>query len=193
MASGKGRRSLQDEAGLNLIPIMNLVSILIPFLLMAAQFVHLAVIDSTLPAIGQPQEIPPEEQDKPPLTLSLVLTAKGITVAGADAVLNPEAAAEGAEPVAPVEGEEEEPTIPCGNPICTGPDDYDYEELTRLLGLIKDEYPDDENVILVPESRIPYEVIVRIMDGAREDVSSTGEDGKARTLFPFVVIAGGVK
>ena len=126
-------------------------------------------------------------------TLSLVLTAKGITVAGADAVLNPEAAAEGAEPVAPVEGEEEEPTIPCGNPICTGPDDYDYEELTRLLGLIKDEYPDDENVILVPESRVSYELIVKVMDHSREDVDTKNADGTSRTLFPFVVIAGGAE
>lgn len=192
MAGGKGRRSLPDGEELNLIPIMNLVSILIPFLLMAAQFVHLAVIDSTLPAIGPPQETPPDEDDEPPLQLSVVLTGKGITVAGADAVLNPEGA-EGAAAAAPAEGEEAQPTIPCKDPNCATPESYDYEELTRLLGLIKDEYPDDENVIMVPESRIPYEVIVMTMDASREDKSSSGEDGKPRTLFPFVVIAGGAK
>ena len=41
---------------------MNLVSILIPFLLLAAQFVTLAVIDSTLPAITQEVSKPPEEK-----------------------------------------------------------------------------------------------------------------------------------
>ncbi len=188
MGSGKGRRSLQQGEELNLIPIMNLVSILIPFLLMAAQFVHLAVIDSTLPVIGPPQETPPEEDDDPPLQLSLVLTRQGITIAGADAVLNPDA-----EAAAPVEGEEDKPTIPCKDPNCATPESYDYELLTEKLGLIKDEYPDDENVIMVPESRIPYEVIVMTMDASREDKDASGEDGKARTLFPFVVIAGGAK
>lgn len=192
MAGTKGRRALQQQEELNLIPIMNLVSILIPFLLMAASFVHLAVIDSTLPAIGPPQETPPDEDDEPPLQLSLVVTGKGFTVAGADAVLSPESA-EGAAPVAPVEGEEDQPTIPCKDPNCANPESYDYEELTRLLGLIKDEYPDDENVIMVPESRIPYEVIVKTMDASREDSTASGEDGKPRTLFPFVVIAGGAK
>ena len=175
---------------LNLVPIMNLVTILIPFLLMAAEFVQLAVIDSTLPAIGppQPQE---EEPEKPPLNLSLAVTGMGITVLGADAVLNPEGA--GA-PAAPVEGEaaERPPTVPCksGGP-CAGIDDYDWEELTRILGLIKDEYPDDENVILVPDSRVRYEILVKAMDSSREDKKNSGPDGRARTLFPFVVIAGG--
>jgi biopolymer transport protein ExbD len=50
----KGKRGVVAEE-LDLVPIMNLVTILIPFLLMAAQFVSYAVIDSTLPVIGPPQ------------------------------------------------------------------------------------------------------------------------------------------
>ncbi|MFK7927181.1 MAG: hypothetical protein AB8H79_03260, partial [Myxococcota bacterium] len=38
---------------LNLIPIMNLVTLLIPFLLMSAQFVSYAIIESSLPAIDE--------------------------------------------------------------------------------------------------------------------------------------------
>lgn len=172
------RRQVAAEA-LNLIPIMNLVTILIPFLLMAAQFVHLAVIDSTLPAIGPPQPSEPQEEpDKPPLSLSLGIMAKGILVVGADHVLYPDGAPEyGAD-------EEKPPTVPCkSSGVCNGAADYDWDELTRLLTKIKQEYPDDENVILVPDSRIQYEVIVSTMDAARKD----GED----ILFPFVVIAGG--
>jgi hypothetical protein len=177
------RRSGADQE-LNLIPIMNLVTILIPFLLMAAEFVQLAVIDSTLPAIGPPQPVE-EEPDKPPLNLSLAITDKGITVLGADAVLNPEGGA-------PAEGEERPPTVPCKTGgECNALDDYDWDELTRILGLIKDEYPDDENVILVPDSRVQYEIIVTTMDSSREDRANPGPDGKARLLFPFVVIAGG--
>ena len=62
MARKRVRAKEADE--LNLIPIMNLVTILIPFLLMAASFISLAVIDTTLPAIGDPT--PQEEPDEPP-------------------------------------------------------------------------------------------------------------------------------
>lgn len=180
------KRHAEQPEELNLVPIMNLVTILIPFLLMAAEFVTLGVIDSTLPAIGPPQPVE-EQPDKPPLNLSLAITADGVTVLGADAVLNP-----GAAPTPPVEGEVRPPTVPCtSGGRCTGLDDYDWKELTRILSLIKDEYPDDENVILVPDQRLKYEVLVKTMDASREDIDNKGADGKPRPLFPFVVIAGG--
>ena len=57
-----GKKRLAKAEELNLVPIMNLVTILIPFLLLSVQFVSLAVIDSTLPAIGPPA--PPSEVDE---------------------------------------------------------------------------------------------------------------------------------
>lgn len=190
MAGFKGKRPTSDDE-LDLVPIMNLVSILIPFLLMAAQFVHLSVIDSTLPAIGEPKEVEEkQEDDKPPLVLTVAITDRGFFVSGADSVLNPEGEGDDG-----AEGEEKErpPTVPCkGDTVCSGPDAYDYDELTRILGLVKDEYPDDENVILLPESRVAYEIIVRVMDACREDRNTKTSDG-FRKLFPFVVIAGGAK
>jgi len=45
------RKRLSPSGEVNLVPIMNLVTILIPFLLMASAFVALAVIDVDLPAI----------------------------------------------------------------------------------------------------------------------------------------------
>jgi biopolymer transport protein ExbD len=190
MASKDRRKEHRDDP-LDLVPIMNLVTILIPFLLMSAQFVHLAVIDSTLPAIGPPQETV-EEDDEPPLMLSIAITDQGYTVLGDNGVVTGEEA-EGEEAAALVEGEMAEPTVPCRERPCAGPESYDTEQLTRLLSLIKDEYPDDENVILVPESRIHYEVIVVTMDATRADPGTTGPDGKERELFPFVVIAGGAQ
>jgi len=174
------RRNIKEQ-NLDLTPIMNLVTILIPFLIMAAEFVQLAVIDSTLPAIGPPSP-PEEEPDKPPLSLSLAITEMGVTVLGADAVLFPDGAPE------MEEGDARPPTIPCSSgSVCKGVDDYDWDKLALKLGEIKDEYPDDENVILVPDNNIRYEIIVKTMDISRDDKSS----GTARTLFPYVVIAGG--
>jgi biopolymer transport protein ExbD len=179
MASKRG----EDAEDLNLVPIMNLVTILIPFLLMAAEFVSLAVIDSTLPAIGAPTEAKEQEKedDKPPLNLSVIITNSGYTVAGSAAVLKSNA-----------EGEEGGPTIPCKNSGCPTVDDYNVKELRRLLNDIKDEYGDEENIILVPESKVPYEVLVVTMDASRDDPDRK-DGGKARILFPYVVIAGGAK
>jgi len=187
---------------LDLVPIMNLVTILIPFLLMAAQFVTYAVIDSTLPAIGPPQ--PPDENEDPkePLNLSVFITDKGYTVAGSAAILKTEGSGE--------EGEEKGPTIECLTPGCVfsteeGGDGaksaYDVEKLTELLTTIKDEYPDEQNVILVPEASVPYEVLIVTMDATRENKESNDTEGEGemegqcdgRCLFPFVVIAGGVQ
>jgi len=182
MSKRKAEGAVPD---LDLTPIMNLVTILIPFLIMAAQFVHLAVIDSTLPAIGPPSTEPPPPDEKPPLQLSLSISGKGISVLGADMVLYPD----GNKPAA-VEGEEKPPTLPCKSGACTTVDDYDWAELAAKLNLIKDQYPDDQNVILVPDGNIRYEILVKAMDVTREDPNNKTETGP-RELFPFVVIAGG--
>ena len=39
---------------------------------------------------------------------------------------------------------------------------------------------------------MPYEVLVKVMDAAREDVGQPSADGQPRPLFPLVVMAGGV-
>jgi biopolymer transport protein TolR len=180
-------RRIMDPEELNLTPIMNLITILIPFLVMSAQFVQLAVIDSTLPAIGPPQPTE-EEPDKPPLNLSLALTSAGITILGADAVLHP-----GGAPVA--EGEGRPPTIPCPGGRCERANEYGWAALTTELEKIKDEYPDEANVILVPDGNVEYEVLVRAMDASRDNRYKSQlakqKGGEARELFPYVVIAGG--
>ena len=46
----RGKRLDASVADLNLLPVMNLMAVLIPFLLMAAQFVSLSVVDAAIPA-----------------------------------------------------------------------------------------------------------------------------------------------
>lgn len=180
MATKKNSAQAED---LNLVPIMNLVTILIPFLLLSAQFVTLAVIDSTLPAIGKPTEAT-EEDEKEKLNLSVAITATGFSILGASGVLgNPEG--EGA-------------TVPCLRDGCPGAEAYDVKRLTQMLGQIKDEFPNEENIILIPSSNVPYEVLIATMDATREDTETKvrveGREGEvSRPLFPYVVIAGGVQ
>ncbi|MEN0062921.1 MAG: biopolymer transporter ExbD [Myxococcota bacterium] len=174
----KGKRGEQAE-DLDLVPIMNLVTILIPFLLMASSFVSLAVINSTLPAIGQEQEVE-EDTDEPPLSLKVAVTDEGFVVQGNDELLKGD-------------GETKGVVIDCKQTGCPGAEAYDVAELRELLIKVKDVNEDEENVILVPESTIPYEVLVMTMDATREDPETKGDGGLPRQLFPGVVIAGGMQ
>lgn len=65
------KRAAQEpskETKLELIPVMNLVTILIPFALLSAQFVHLPVIDVNAPAINP--EPAPDAEPPPKLSIS---------------------------------------------------------------------------------------------------------------------------
>ncbi len=220
----------RDPPELDLLAFMSLMTLLIPFLLVSIQFVTLAVIDSSLPAIGQPK--PTDEQDKddtPPLNLTVGITDEGYTVAGSAAVLGCDKGAGGP---GGVSSEDKCTTIPlisdakyCGDTICRGnpkciPNQvtpcHDARALHELLIQLKgvdadgDGNPDyDEpcnppdprpegwgppevcNVIIAPNADILYQTIVGVMDASR-DYKKDGETDLS-PLFPYVVVAGGVK
>lgn len=179
------RKTVKEEP-LNLVPIMNLVTILIPVLLMAIKSVEIAIIDTTLPAIGAPSSAPPDNQiNEAPLNLSLAILKTGIQVIGAGDF--------GIEPPAIVEGGTPQPTIPCkSGGTCRNVNDYDWDLLNQKLVMVKKNADDanrgSENVILVPDSTIRYEIIIKMMDTTRND-----SNDKKSTLFPNVVIAGGAQ
>ena len=79
------RRQIEEEP-LNLVPIMNLVTILIPFLLLAMKSFELSVIDTTAPPISKDAKDKSDELDEKdkPLALSVAITYKGLRILGAD-------------------------------------------------------------------------------------------------------------
>ena len=198
--SDKRRSKGTEDIELNLLPFMNLMTLLIPFLLASAQFVTLAVIDSSLPAIGAPQSKPNEQKDdKPPLNLTIGITGEGFTVAGSAAVLGGGEGGPGSldEKAAPTVGMTSDDAY-CRKSQCGGAPEcahdtpcHDFKALKELVVQVKDEYPDEKNVIIAPNADIPYHVLVGVMDATRDhkpEGASERED-----LFPNVVIAGGAK
>jgi biopolymer transport protein ExbD len=154
---------------LDLVPIMNLVTILIPFLLIGAQFMRIAVIDTALPS---PPAATTEAAPDDGLRLTVAITSEGYTVTGRDELL----AGSGR----PIE---------CTVAGCPDANAYDTAALTRLLATLKGRWPDEKYVVIVPESEVNYETLVRTMDAARED--REGAIGRVKAvLFPAVVIAG---
>lgn len=209
------KRKKEVVPDLDLVPIMNLVTILIPFLIMAAEFIQLAVIDSSAPPIGKP---PANQADEDPFQLIVMLMENGLYIDGSKDVK--QLVYQGDEPSSSSgdgENSEREPKFRCTDgraeiERCDSKDHYDWKSLAVLLKEIKEEFSDGddlvEDIIIMPDHEIRYDVIVRAMDVVRDGAGLVELDSnwkklqepgdknyqKAKApvvLFPKVVIGGG--
>lgn len=135
----KGRHSIEGD--LDLLPIMNLFMVLIPFLLLSAVFVKISVIDIYLP---QAKVAPPSKDAKKPLEmLTINVTAKGFSFSGLGK------------------------SLPNINKKAG---EYNFSALTKSLVGLKEKYPEGGEVILLFVSNTPYETVVKTMDSSRETI-----------------------
>lgn len=180
MAFKPSKRRHQKAANteLNLNPLLDVMTVLIPLLLANAQFAKIGVIELNLPpaagAAGVAQSATglPKENERH-LDLVVTITDKGFYVASA--VSSPEELAS-IGPALPVNANGE----------------YDLPGLSRRLFEIKQRagksFSDPEAVVIQAEPKINYQLLVSTMDAAR----SVRLDGKHVTLFPNVALSAGV-
>ena len=147
----------------NLVPIMNLVTILIPFLLLTVTFVHLAVVDSTLPAISPISRI-----DGDSLRMIVAITDEGFVVKGDSPALAPDGEGETIDLVRDHDGS------------------YPFDDLQQLMVRVKAAHPEENSVILMPEDAVGYETIIGAMDATRDWVPPGAQ--ARELLFPRVVL-----
>ena len=137
---------------LDVTPVMNLFMVLIPFLVSMAVFTHIAVIDFSLPP-AQTEDGANSEESKE-LDISIVITAEGFRIVGTGKKLDQ---------VQKVYGQ------------------YQFEQLRVLLKAIKFQYPSQKSVVLVMESDVLYDDIIKFMDICREsqfpDIGLSGDVG----------------
>ncbi len=160
MAGVTPRRIRKKGPELSLIPIMSLFLILVPMLLLTAEFERAAVVDLFLPS----SDVKPSSRNKsaPGLNLTISLTPNKITIVanGKKKTIKP---------------------VKKGNEIA-----YDLEKLTEELYRLKKRYPSSGEVVLLIDGEIPYETIIQVMDACREKILPTGD---RITLFPNVALA----
>merc|ERR1712167_404808 len=113
---------------------------------------EIAVIDTTLPAIGAPSAATDDVPKNPPLALSIGIMGNGLRIIGADDYLYP-----GGAPVAAAGEGGRPPTVPCRSGAgCKDINDYNWDDLNQKLVDIKkkaiDDGRDSPSVILVPQS-----------------------------------------
>ena len=181
---------------INLIPLMNVFCILIPFLLLAAVFVQLSIINTNLPTAASLSKKDTEESPTPEvkkLNLTVFITKEGFMLAGYGGVLNVTDVENGDE-----EGQKKSRTIIPKKVIGKDRDgndlkEYDFTKLQDNLRKIKKAFPSHYSIILLPESHVKYETIIKTLDFSRE-YREKKPDGteEVKELFVNPVLAGGI-
>lgn len=134
------RENTYEEDNLNITPVMNIFLILVPFLLLTAVFVNIAILEFSLPSSdAQAREA---AQKKNTVVTILTISESGF-----------ELRTKGIK-------------FPA---IQKGSDGFDYQALIQKLREVKAKHAETEDIIIAPESTIRYETIIKVMDRCREN------------------------
>jgi biopolymer transport protein ExbD len=120
---------------LNLIPFIDLLSVLISFLLMTSVWTQTARIE-VRQSPNLPSDEPPEQEEEK-LNLTVIIKGTGYTVQKKNAV------------VKEIEKQGE---------------DYDTETLTEVLKQVVAEHPSNNEVTVTSEDKVPYQELISVMD-----------------------------
>ncbi len=166
------RRKAEEDTDLDMVPIMNMFLVLIPFLLMSASFFHLKAINTSVPVLSAPatNDMSDEEKKTVPdikLTVIVELKEKGIHLS----VLS-DAVDEGVLNSLSAEIPKKRGTA------------YPLDKLLISLENIKKQYPKSDTIIIIPQDTVVYDTIIQTMDIARYSNETP--------LFPKVVLSGKV-
>ncbi len=167
---GQRRRSSADlECEIDMVPIMNMFLVLIPFLLASSTTIFLHGINTSVPVMAETSTpIEQEKKSEIKITATVKLGMKTIRLEATSAEL-PESKLKDMDAVV----------------IKDASGEYQFSKLAESLAKIKELYPKSDTLILVPSDVILYDVIVKTMDVAREF--------NGKNLFPNVVISGQVQ
>jgi len=137
----RGRlRGHVGETDLNLTAVMNIFLILIPFLLLTATFVRIAILDLTLPSLDQTRErtVTPTSS----VVINILLIKETGLELNSPGLSFPALAKEGR--------------------------DYAWNTLEQQLARVKTRHPKSQDIIISPDDNIRYEIIISVMDRCRE-------------------------
>lgn len=171
------RRTVDEAADLNIIPVMNLFMVLIPFLLLGAAFYHIGVIPTSIPS-HDPQEA---DVPKTPTTVlaSLVVDEAELRLSFDSTSLSME------------ELQDLAVTLPKKKD-----GSYDTRALQARLVEVKAKYPKSNTITILPHDRLKYQDLVGVLDVTRErqtkEVDDKG-DPKFEDLFPVTIFSKFVK
>lgn len=175
--SGKTHRMKPIE-GLNLTPMIDMVTNLMFFLMLFASVLPVVIIDAPLPKIASTaEEVKKAADDKNKLELMVYIDSKGIRVKS------------------DVGGDKAFPNGADGK--------YHYDDVHQYLVQLHAKKPTSHEVTLMPADDVAYEVMIGVMDASRElvlkdpgyqpvppEIAQKPESQQFNRLFPDVSIGG---
>ncbi len=151
----KIRRAEPEEVNVNLIPIMNLFTALIPFLLLSAAFFHMAVIQVAVPFVSDTDAEVVERQPQDALTLNVRITANHYQLSASSETVDPVELQKMTAVVTRMRGSEEVEAMT-------------LRQLSEVAHTIKGRYTASTRALVMPDDDIPYEDVVAVLDAIRE-------------------------
>ena len=154
------RKSVSDEAELNVTSFMNLMIVLVPVLLLNMVFSQLAVLDLRLPKGDGGEELDPAS-----LSLQVLIRKNNLEIVRTYQVEM-----------------ESLVIIPKINM------EYDFETLNRSLANIKKQalFSDRTDISLLSQSDIDYQTIIHVMDSVRQHTAVVAANAVVLPLFPDI-------
>jgi len=154
------RRNLRGETELNITAFLNLMVILVPFLLITAVFSHMTILELNLPP--NQQKNPDNPDQKKDRNFELIIRNDKIVVS--DTLGGP------IKTIDKVNGK------------------YDMKALSDILVKIKTTFPEKQNITILLEPHIPYDVLVAAMDASRVVKVVESASVVKKELFPVISI-----
>ncbi len=168
---GRRRLNSSEDIDVDMVPIMNMFLVLIPFLLMSASFFEMKAINTSVPvqaentSAGLVTKAPKDIK----VTVIVQIGQKGFDISAIS------------------DYAEYEDLIKLEARIAkVGKGEYPLDQMAAYLQKIKDIYPSSDTIIIIPDGSVVYETIIQAMDTAR--YSGSGDI----PLFPNVVLSGKV-
>ena len=162
----KSRKRQQEDTDVDMVPIMNMFLVLVPFLLMSASFMHIKAINTSVPVLGEASKASADVEKTIKVTVIAEIKPDSIQLSLNSDALGPDEIKKWSEAIASSESKE-----------------YQFITLQDYLKRLKSAYPASDTMIIIPDSEVLYDTIIQTMDVARFTEDKIN-------LFPNVVISG---
>jgi len=155
----RNKRHIKDAEELNITAFMNLMVILVPFLLITAVFSKIAILELNIPKGNSAAN----KNKKPELQLQIVIRENLIDIQDGNVGLIKRF---------PLKDRE-----------------TNWKGMSDLLVQLKSKFPKKENVTLLVEQDVSYQLMVKVMDKARTaTIIQPGLTTESMDLFPSISI-----
>ncbi len=159
---GGPRRAEGDiDVDIDMVPVMNMFLVLIPFLLMSSSFLHIKAINTSVPVKSETME---QIQSRPS---DIAITAV-VAIRMDELVLEATSEELDEEQLQKLGTRIQQKTPLTADPSTRETGKPALLQLSQALQVIKSQYPRSDTVILIPEQRVLYDTIVATMDAARQ-------------------------